>query len=73
MKGQQLAETLAKKLDTIIALLLASDIKGKTMEQKLELLTRFDFTNEEIAAILGTTKGTIGVMKTRLSKKRNVK
>jgi len=55
--------SLEKRLDTIISLLLESQDNDDTQLKKIEYLTRMSFANDEIAKILGTTKGTIEAQK----------
>jgi DNA-binding CsgD family transcriptional regulator len=70
MKNQDFTEQISKKLSALIALTLLSEVQKKTTAEKVALLIRFDLPNQEIADILGTTKGTVEVLKSRTAKKR---
>ena len=41
------------------------EVQKKNTAEKALILTRFGITNQEIADMLGTTKGTIEVLKSR--------
>ncbi len=58
--NEKLSETnIEKRLDTIISILLSPDIVESNQLKKIEYLTKMSFTNDEIAQILTTTKGTV--------------
>lgn len=59
---------IEKRLDVIISLLLNSDIAKDTQSKKIEYLTKMTFSNDEIAKILTTTKGTIESQKYKKQK-----
>lgn len=69
MKEKELLEEISKKLNTLIAISLVPEVDKYSLTEKVELLTRFKLSNSEIAVILGTTKGTVEVIKSRLKKK----
>ena len=54
---------LEKRLDTIISILLNSEIIKDTQLKKIEFLTRMLFSNDEIAKILATTKNSVEAQK----------
>jgi len=56
-------ENIVKRLDTIISLLLDPKISEETRTKKIEYLTKISFSNEEIARILQTTKGSVEAQK----------
>jgi len=54
---------VVKRLDTIISILLNAEINQSTQLKKIEYLTKMSFSNDEIARILSTTKGSIEAQK----------
>jgi DNA-binding NarL/FixJ family response regulator len=56
---------ISNKLSALIALSLPREGEGQTMAEKITLLSRCGLPNEEIASIVGTTKGTVQVLKSR--------
>lgn len=70
MNDREPLEQISKKLSAFIALALLPDVQKKSSAEKVALLTRFGIPNQEIADILGTTKGTVEVLKTRASKRK---
>ena len=62
-------ENIIKRLDTIISILLNNEMNNSTQLKKIEHLTKMSFSNEEIARILSTTKGTIEAQKYKKPKK----
>jgi DNA-binding NarL/FixJ family response regulator len=70
MDTTKLEEQISNKLSALIALALLEDPhKGNTAE-KIALLSRFGLANQDMADILGTTKGTVEVLKSRAGKKK---
>ncbi len=69
MNNDQLLENISNKLSAVLLVLLSPDIEAKNMAQKIELLARLKLPNQEIADIVGTTKGTVGVLKSRTNKR----
>jgi DNA-binding CsgD family transcriptional regulator len=69
MKDEQLLENISNKLSAVLLILLSPEIESKNVAQKVELLTRLKLSNQEIADIVGTTKGTVEVLKSRAGKK----
>jgi len=65
MSDLQLLEQISNKLSALIALSLPSDVIKMSTADGERLLRRFDLNNQAIADILGTTKRTIEVMKSR--------
>ena len=63
-------EQVSKKLSALIALGLLPDVQKKNAAEKVALLMRFGIPNQDIADILGTTKGTVEVLKSRASKRK---
>jgi hypothetical protein len=70
MKTDQLLESISNKLSAVLLVLLSPEIGKKGTAQKVELLARLKITNQEMAEILGTTKGSVEVLKSRANKKR---
>lgn len=68
MRDQELLEQISKKLNAFLALIFTKDVASLTTADRVKLLMRFDLSNKDIADILGTTKGTIEVTKSRISK-----
>lgn len=62
-------EQLSAKLSALIALTLIPDVETKTLGEKVRLLTRLGISNQDAADILGTTKGSVEVLKS-LGKRR---
>ncbi len=65
MNDRELVEQVSKKLSALIALALLPDVQKRNTAEKVALLMRFDIPNQEIADILGTTRGTVEVLKSR--------
>jgi len=61
-------ENMVKRLDAIISLLLDPKISGETLTKKMEYLTKMSFSNEEIARLLQTTKGSVEATKYKKTK-----
>lgn len=71
-KDQELLELISKKLSALIALSFMRDIEKITNADGVRILGRFGLSNQDIADILGTTKPTVEVLKSRIkSKKKN--
>jgi hypothetical protein len=70
MDNDRIVKEISGKLSALIALALTGDVGNLNLGQKVELLSRFDIPNLEIAAILGTTKGSVEVLKSRSARKR---
>jgi DNA-binding CsgD family transcriptional regulator len=65
MNDRESINQISKKLSALIALALLPEVQKKTTAEKVALLMRFDIPNQEVADILGTTKGTVEVLKSR--------
>lgn len=61
---------VSSKLSALIALTLVSEPDKKNAAEKVALLARFGLVNQDIADIVGTTKGTVEVLKSRAGKKK---
>lgn len=70
MKDQELLEQISKKLSALITLSFVKDVEKMTVEEGVRLLKRFGLSNQDMADILGTTKGTVEVLKSRVSKSK---
>ncbi len=70
MKDQELLEQISKKLSALLALSFIEESEKMTAEEGVKLLTRFGLNNQEMADILGTTKPTVEVMKSRIKSKK---
>ena len=69
MTNDKVVEQISRKLDVLIALAMVTDVPKKTSAEKVGLLMRFGISNQEIADIVGTTKGTVEVLKSRAGKR----
>ena len=58
---------ISQKLNILIALGLSKE--KKKLSEKVKFLLDFGLTNQQIAEILGTSKGSVEVIKSRLKKK----
>jgi len=63
----KLFQEISQKLNILIALELNK--KKKKVSEKVKFLLDFGLTNQQIAEILGTSKGSVEVIKSRLKKK----
>lgn len=76
MKNQELPpelillEQISKKLSVLIALSFKNDTQNLSNSERIIILGRFGLNNQDIADILGTTKGTVEVQKSRANKSR---
>ena len=68
MDNKELLESISKRLGVLIALKINEKSDNPSISEGVELLSRFDLSNSEIADILGTTAGTVNVTKNRLNK-----
>jgi len=70
MKEQELLQQISKKLSALMALLFMKDIEKMTSIDRIGMLGRFGLSNQDIADILGTTKPTVEVLKSRIKKNK---
>jgi DNA-binding NarL/FixJ family response regulator len=70
MSTDELLKNISNKLNAVLLVLLTPEIEKKNTAQKVELLAGLGIANQEMADILGTTKGTVEVLKSRAIKKR---
>lgn len=70
MKEQEILENLSRKISALLALNFVKEPEKMTAEEGVKLLTRFGLSNQEMADILGTTKPTVEVMKSRIKKNK---
>ena len=70
MSTEELMEQISSKLSALIALSLVPEAQKKNTAEKVALLARFGIPNQEVADILGTTKGTVEVLKSRAGRKK---
>jgi len=68
MKEHELLEQISKKMSALISLSLMKKSDKMTNIEAIEILLRFGLSNQDIANILGTTKPTIEVLKSRIKK-----
>jgi DNA-binding CsgD family transcriptional regulator len=61
-------EAVSRKLSALIALHFEPEVQKKSLGEKVAILARFGIPNQEIADIVGTTKGTVEVLKSRAGK-----
>lgn len=64
---KQLKE-LTTRLDTIIKLTAMNSLQGKSLTEKIEILSELGLQNKEIALLVGTTAGYVNTAKQRLKK-----
>jgi DNA-binding CsgD family transcriptional regulator len=69
MNESELLQEISAKLSVLIGLQLEKE-EDKTVQQKIVQLSRFGLTISSIAEILGTTTGTVSVLKSRSKKAR---
>ncbi len=67
---EELARQISSKLSALIALALIPEPHKGNAAEKVTLLARFGLANQEIADIVGTTKGTVEVLKSRANKRK---
>ena len=65
-------KSIIKRLDAIISILLNNEINKSTQLKKIEHLTKMSFSNDEIARILSTSKGSIEAQKYKKPKTKKV-
>jgi hypothetical protein len=70
MNDNTLSE-VSQKLSILIALTIAGSEKTYSKSDLVQLLTQFSLPNGEIATILGTSKGSVEVLKSRLKSNKN--
>lgn len=70
MSDQEVLQQISGKLSALIAISLYNDSKKMSVADGERLLRRFGLDNQSIADILGTTKRTIEVLKSRDQKGR---
>ncbi len=70
MKEQELLEQISKKLSALIAISFMKDVEKMTNADGVEILGRFGLSNQDVADILGTTKSTVEVLKSRNKSKK---
>ena len=70
MNDAELLQKISKKLSILIALQL-EESENASVQSNVVRLTRFGLTANEIAAILGTTPGTVAVSKSRDKRTKN--
>jgi len=70
MEDRELLEQISKKLSVLIATVFAKDAGKMTNIEGVEMLGRFGLTNQDVADILGTTKPTVEVLKSRIKKNK---
>ena len=68
MKDQELLEQISRKLSALISVLFIKDGEKMTSADRIIMLGRFDLSNQDIADILGTTKPTVEVLKSRIKR-----
>ncbi len=70
MKNSELLEQISNKLSVLIAVTLQDDSKKMSITDGERLLRRFGLDNQSVADILGTTKQSIEVTKSRNQKRQ---
>ena len=62
-KTELLLNEISGKLSAVLLVLLSADFNAKTMGQKVKLLAQAGMANQDIANVLGTTRGSVEVLK----------
>ena len=62
--------SISKKMSLLITLQLNDEFKGLSKSDLLAKLSSYGLSNEDLALILGTTKGTVEVLKSRAKGKK---
>lgn len=70
MKDRELFEQISKKLSALLAVLFSKTMSDMTTADGERFLRRFELANQEVADILGTTKRSVEVMKSKDRKKK---
>ena len=70
MNNDKIGEQISAKLSALIALAMSPDAQKRTQGEKVRLLARFGISNQDVADILGTTKGSVEVLKSLGKRKR---
>jgi DNA-binding CsgD family transcriptional regulator len=70
MSQDESLREISNKLSAVLLVLLSPELAKQNAAAKVELLARTGISNQEIATILGTTKGTVEVLKSRSNRKR---
>jgi DNA-binding NarL/FixJ family response regulator len=70
MKDGQDLKLISIKLNLLIALFIKPQLKDLNNSEKISYLLRFGLPNGEIADIIGTSKGTVDVVKSRIKNRR---
>jgi DNA-directed RNA polymerase specialized sigma24 family protein len=68
MSNQDHLADISKKLSALIGVALTKDVGTLTSSDRVKLLLRFGLANQEIADILGTSRNTVEVLKSRARK-----
>lgn len=66
--NNDILQQISKKLSILIALALQGEKDTVEVKENVARLIRFGLTDSEIAEILGTTPGTVSVVKARIKK-----
>jgi DNA-binding NarL/FixJ family response regulator len=70
MNNDELLKSISNKLSAILFVSLSSNIAKQNTAEKVAVLARLGLANQEIADVLGTTRGTVEVLKSRARKKK---
>ena len=68
MKDSELLEQISNKLSALIALSFMKEADTLTNADEVKTLMRFNLSNQDISDIVGTTKRTVEVLKSRITK-----
>lgn len=69
MTSDEILKEISSKLSAVLFVLLSQDVEKKSNVEKVALLARLGLNNQDIANVLGTSKGTVEVWKSRANKK----
>lgn len=70
MENNDTLKEISDKLSALLALSFMKDLSKITTADGVKLLMNFRLSNQDMANILGTTKRTIEVMKSRILNKK---
>ena len=70
MKQEDVLEVISRKLSALLLVSLSPDIEKSNTAQKVEILAKIGLSNQDIADILTTSRGTVEVLKSRAKKTR---
>ncbi len=70
MDNKDLLKEISNKLSALLTLNFIQDLSKMTTADGVKLLMRFNINNQDMADILGTTKRTVEVTKSRITNQK---